>query len=125
MNKRQTLRYTECFKRQVVDEIEAGRFGSAGEARCHYGIGGSATVMRWIRRYGKNHLIPKVIIVQTPDEKREIERLRKELSQAKAALGDQQIRQWIVEKQLELAGREYGFEVEEFVKKNAGKLPTK
>ena len=125
MNKRQTLRYTECFKRQVVDEIEAGRFESAGEARRHYGIGGSTTVMKWIRRYGKNHLLPKVIIVQTPDEKREIERLRKELTQAKAALGDQQIRQWIVEKQLELAGREYGFEVEEFVKKNAGKLPAK
>jgi len=87
MNKRQTLRYTECFKRQVVDELEAGRFESASEARRHYGIGGSMTVTKWIRRYGKNHLLPKVIIVQTPDEKREIERLRKEVKKLEQALG--------------------------------------
>jgi transposase len=121
MNKRQTLRYTECFKRQVVDEIETGRFESAGEARCHYGIGGSATVMRWIRRYGKNHLIPKVIIVQTPDERREIERLRKEVKKLEQALGRSHVEGLLDKEFLKLACQDMGMDVESFKKKSGGK----
>jgi len=126
MQKRRIVhKYSECFKRQVVADLESGRVDSIHAAMRHYGITGYGTIQRWVQRFGKNHLLPKVVIVQTPDEKREIERLSKELAQAKEALGEQQIRQWIVEKQLELAGREYGFNPDEFKKKVDGTSPTK
>jgi len=126
MTKRRIVRrYSECFKRQVVADLEAGRLDSVASAQRHYGITGNATIERWVRKFGKNHLLPKVVIVQAPDEKREIERLRKELKQAKEALGEQHIRQLISDKQLELAGREYGFDPDEFKKKVDGRPPTK
>lgn len=118
-------KYSESFKRQVVSDLESGRFDTVGSAMRHYGIPGNGTIERWVRKFGKNHLLPKVVIVQAPDEKREIERLRKELKQAKEALGEQHIRQLISDKQLELAGREYGFDPDEFKKKVDGRQPTK
>jgi len=60
------VRYNEAFKRQVVRELESGRFGSSREWRTHYGIGGGSTVRRWLERMGRNDLMPKVVRVKRP-----------------------------------------------------------
>jgi len=69
------MRYSGAFKRQVVAALEAGRFRSIEQARQHYGIGGATTVRRWLERFGKNHLIPKGVRVETPNEAERVRRL--------------------------------------------------
>jgi transposase-like protein len=49
------MRYSEAFKQQVVDELEAGRFGSPYEASQAYGVD-QGSVKRWARQYGKAHV---------------------------------------------------------------------
>ena len=70
-----TMRYSEAFKQQVVDELEAGRFGSPHEASQAYGVD-SGSVKRWARQYGKGDLLRKVVRVEKQDEPGEIKRLR-------------------------------------------------
>ncbi|NNM87180.1 MAG: transposase [Phycisphaerae bacterium] len=55
MRERIIKRYSECFKRQVVEELENGRFESITQAQLHHGIPGVTTVQKWINKYGKNH----------------------------------------------------------------------
>ncbi len=55
MQERIILRYSACFKQQVVSDLENGRFASIQAARDHYGIGGTTTIQRWLKGLGKNH----------------------------------------------------------------------
>ena len=42
------VRYSDAFKRQIVEEIETGRHGSLNGVAQAYGIGGMSTVARWV-----------------------------------------------------------------------------
>lgn len=64
---RPVVRYSCSFKHQVIEAYESGRFRSMNEARIYYGIAGDMTIGRWLRQYGKNHLCPKVVRVEKPD----------------------------------------------------------
>jgi transposase-like protein len=68
MRERLVQRYSQAFKRQVVDDIESGRFASIAAASLHHGIAGKNTVRNWVLRLGKNHLLAKVVRVEKPDE---------------------------------------------------------
>lgn len=116
------LRYSEAFKRQVVEELETGVVSSVQEAQRRYGIRGGATIAGWIRRYGKNHLLPKVVRVETPDEKREIERLRRQVRELEHALAQTRMKELIAEAQLEIVCQEMGLDVEAQKKKADAKL---
>ena len=115
------MRYCVAFKRQVVGELEAGRFRSIQEANQHYGIGGAMTVRRWLGQFGKNHLIPKVVRVEKPDEADRIRQLRQEIRQLKQALGETQLRNVLNESFLAIACEQLGQDVEAFKKKVATK----
>ena len=115
------IRYSLAFKRQVVAELEAGRFRSMQEASRHYGIGGMMTVRRWLKRFGKNHLIPKVVRVEKPDEADQLRQLKQEIRQLKEALGETQLRSVLNESFLEIACEQLGQDVEAFKKKAATK----
>ena len=84
------IRYSSSFKRQVVSEIESGRFDNINQAQRHYGITGCGTVRRWLDQFGRNHLCPKVVRVEKPDEKNQIRELKKQVRQLKEALGQTQ-----------------------------------
>lgn len=47
-------RYTLEFKKQVVRDIESGKYKTAEEARRTLEIGGKMTVLKWVANYGKN-----------------------------------------------------------------------
>lgn len=75
-------RYSEAFKRQVVQEYEAG--SSLNHLRRKYGIGGSMTIQKWVRRYSHRGLqersasSPEPLVSpaaadQTADEMRRLE----------------------------------------------------
>lgn len=59
--KQTVIRYSEAFKRQVVEELEGGRYRSVEEVRKKYGIGGGDTVQKWVKKYGREHLSRKLL----------------------------------------------------------------
>jgi len=120
---RASIRYSEAFKLKVVHELEQGRFGSVGEARRAYGVRGAATVDAWVRRFGKDHLLRKVVRVMKADEQTEVQSLRKQVRELKAALADAHLDLKLDAAYLKIACQRAGIEdVEGFKKKHAGGL---
>src|SRR5512136_3256971 len=114
------MRYSEAFKLQVVRELEQGRFGSVEAAQRAYGVKGSSTVARWIRRFGKDHLLGKVVRVMKADEQAEIQALRKRVRELEGALADAHLDLKLADAYVELACEEAGIQdVAEFKKKHA------
>lgn len=58
-----TVRYSDCFKLSIVEEIEKNGL-SIENCRRKYGIGGSTTIQKWLKKYGKNHLLNKIVRVK-------------------------------------------------------------
>ncbi len=104
---KQIYRYSDCFKRSVVEEIEKNGL-SIEEARRRYGIGGGETIQKWLVRFGKNHLLSKVVRVETKEERDELRRLREELKALKIAYAelaiDFKLSQKVIEKSDEMFG---------------------
>jgi len=117
MNQSVLIRYSSSFKRQVVSEVEYGRLDNINQAQRHYGITGCGTVRRWLEQYGRNHLCPKVIRVEKPDEKNQIRELKKQVRQLKEALGQTQAEKIIGEEFLKIACEDMGQDVDVFKKK--------
>jgi len=111
------IRYSMAFKRQVVEDLETGRFGSIIQASEHYGIGGAETVRKWLRQFGKNHLIPKVVRVEKPDEADQIVQLKKQIQQLQQALGKTQLENVMNESFLRIACQQLGVDFDAFKKK--------
>jgi len=107
---RQVVRYSNCFKRNVVESIERDGL-SIEDCRRLYGIGGSETIQKWIRRFGKNELLNKLVMVQTLDERDELKRLREEVKRLKIAYADLAIAHRIDQKVIEIADELYGFDL--------------
>lgn len=119
---RATIRYSEAFKLQVLRELEEGKFSNRLQAKKAYGIRGQGTINDWARRYGKGHLIGKVVRVETAKEVSEVKELRKRVRELEKALADAHIDSRLDGAYLEIACRAAGIEdVEAFKKKHAGK----
>ncbi len=82
------IRYSEAFKLKVVNELESGKLSCVYEARIRYGIRGCGTIECWLRKYGKNHLLCKVVKVKTVDEKDELKKQKARIKQLEKALAD-------------------------------------
>ena len=117
------MRYSEAFKQQVVDELEAGRFGSPYEASQAYGVD-QGSVKRWARQYGKAHLLRKVVRVAKPDEPGEIKRLKDRVRRLEAALADSHMDQALDEAFFEILCERTGTDAKAFKKKHAGRAST-
>lgn len=83
MRKRTHLRYSEAFKLQVVSDYEAGKYSSISEASKCNGIKGCGTIANWLIQYKKDHLMPRKVLVQKPEELTEVQRLKAEVDQLK------------------------------------------
>jgi transposase-like protein len=117
------MRYSEAFKQQVLRELEEGKFSSAYGAARAYGIRGGWTIQKWMLRYGREHLMRKVVRVETPKEVNEVKELRKRMRELEKALADAHIDARLDAAYLKIACRAAGIEnVEDFKKKHAGKL---
>ena len=116
---RSYVRYSEAFKRQVVAELEEGKFSSIGEANRVYGIRGGATVLQWIRKYGSEGILPKKVKIETLKERDELKEARKRIRQLEAALADAHIDCSLGDSYLKIACERLGIDVSDFKKKNA------
>lgn len=112
------IRYSRAFKMQLVREVEAGKT-SAWAVQRKYQIGGAATVLRWVRQYGRGQY-GKVIRVEQADEVNEAARLRSQLRRAKEALADAHLELVLEKAFLTVACEQLDQTVEGFKKKHAG-----
>lgn len=120
---RTTIRYSEAFKSQVLRELETGRFATIAEARRTYGIKGMATIESWALKYGMNHLIGKVVRVETPKVVSELKTLRKRVKDLEKALANERIDHLLGEAYLQIACERAGIEdIATFKKKHAEKV---
>src|ERR1044071_6793652 len=122
--KKQTIRYSEGFKAQVIQEVESGKL-SCNQARKRYGIKGVNTVQYWMRRMGKLDSLPKLIRVEKPDEKDRIKELERQGRGVKGALADTQVFYMIEKSRLEVVCEEQGLDPEEVKKKLKAKPSSK
>ena len=112
------IRYSEAFKQQVVDEIAKGKFSSAYGAQVAYGIKGNATVTKWVRKYGRDDLLPKCVRIETMEEKDQLKEARKRIKELEAALADAHIDQCLEHAFLEIACERMDVDMHDFKKKN-------
>lgn len=112
------LRYSEAFKRKVVSELECGKLASVTEAQRRYGIKGALTVRGWVRSLGKNHLLSKVVRVETADEALEVERLRKRVAELERTLAQTQVESVMSQALVKVIWEDFGQgDLSEFKKK--------
>ena len=104
--KRSQRDYTMGFKLLVVSQVEKGEM-TYKQAQAYYGIQGRSTVLVWLRKHGildwskkKKIKIPKM--KETPAQK--IKRLERQLS-------DEKLKSLVLNKMVDLAGEEVGFDV--------------
>lgn len=114
--------YGEAFKRQVVAEIEEGKFTSPWAASQAYGIRGAQTVSRWARQYGRLELTAKRVTVTTVDDEDEKKALQKRVRELEKAVADSYMKSVLSESYFEIACKRMGIDPEEFKKKHATKL---
>lgn len=119
MKKNTATRYSEAFKRQVVGEIARGKFSSPHKAREAYGIRGNGTVERWIRKHGREDLLPKRMRIETMEEVDRLKEARKRIKELEAALADAHIDNCLEHAFLEIACERMEVGMADFKKKNA------
>ena len=112
---RTTRRYSVSFRLLVVTEFEKGV--TIGYLQRKYGINGGATIQNWVRSFGKNHLLNKVVRIETMGEKDRIKELERQLKEAKLALADATMEKRFYEILVEEANKEFKTDL----KKNFGK----
>jgi transposase-like protein len=118
-----TIRYSEAFKMQVVRELETGTI-NIDQTRRKYGIGACASIRHWVRKYG-NGSVGRIIRVEKPEERNQIEQIKRRVRALEQALADTNIDLALERQYTRLACERAGIkDVAEFKKKAAGQLPT-
>jgi transposase-like protein len=107
-------RYSISFKKHVVEELESG--SSYSHLQKKYDIRGAETIQKWVKAFGKNHLLNKMVRIETLDEKQRLKELELENKKLKAALADSIIGNKMLETLIEVANEEYKTDL----KKNFG-----
>jgi len=105
---KQVIRYSESFKMQVISELESGKLKNISEANRKYGIKGAETVKRWLKKYGKNHLVSKVVKVETPEDIDEKKALKKRIAELEKALADTSVKAVINEAYFQVVCEKFG-----------------
>ncbi|EMY78676.1 transposase [Leptospira weilii serovar Ranarum str. ICFT] len=98
-------RYSEAFKRKVIQEIESGKYNQ-NQAMKYYGICGSVTIRGWLKKYGKNHLMSKVVRVELEDEINQLKESKKRIRELEKALSSATIENILYKSLIKVAERE-------------------
>lgn len=104
MDKIPYKRYSIGFKRQVVEEYEAG--ASATELRRKYGIGGGSTISSWVTQYGREGSRYKRMVIQKPEEQNRVKALEERVRMLESALAQVQLERHILESVVAVADKE-------------------
>lgn len=103
-----------AFKQKVVTEIESGKY-SLRQASKIYNIS-DVSLYKWLRRFGKNHLIGKIVRVEMKGEADLIKQLEAEKKALESALAQAHLKIITLESTMEVAEERYKIDF----KKNSG-----
>lgn len=107
-------RYSEAFKRQVVNEYEAGH--SILSLRRKYDITGNGTVERWVKQYAHAGLRDELIVIQRADERRQQKLLEARVRELETAVAQLTLEKIVLQSSLAEAETLLGMDI----KKNDG-----
>ena len=114
IEQRTIIRYSVSFKQMIVREIEQG--SGIELVRKKYGIKGGSTIQQWISNFGKNHLLNKIVKIETMDERSKLKQLEADNKKLKIALADAYMAKDCLEGVIKMANQEYKTDL----KKNFG-----
>ena len=97
ISEKTTLRYSESFKQKVVEEIESGKM-NLSEASKRYDIKGPSTIAKWIKKMGKNHLLNKIVRIETMEEKDQLKFQQEQIRELKEAIVQLELERMMNEK---------------------------
>src|SRR5664279_3718266 len=98
-----TIRYSISFKQKVVREVEKG--ASFVEVRRRYDIKDGNTVQKWVKQFGKNHLLNQIVRIEKKREKDRVKELEEEVKRLKIALADATMAKDLLGTLVEIANR--------------------
>ena len=117
---KETIRYSISFKQKVVKEIEEEGLPIRVAAR-RYGIKGGATIQKWIKQFGKNHLLNKIVRVEMKGEKDRVKELEAEIKKLKIALADATMEKHVLEKLIDIVNENYQTDVKKNLEQQLSK----
>ena len=109
MTKTIIKRYSQALKKQVVSEYEAGQ--SISNLRRKYGINGTTTIDRWVKKYGHSGLRHELVVIQRADEQQREKQLESRIKQLEAAVAQLTLDKIILEASLAEAEKMLGVSV--------------
>lgn len=101
---RQVKRFSKKVKEDIVKDIERGQY-SVTEASRELQVSGRS-IYNWIYRYSSYISKNKVLIVEDKSEVSKTKELERRLNEAEAALGRKQMELDLLNKMIEIAGKE-------------------
>ena len=116
-------RYSEAFKRQLLEEIRTGKWSTPYAAGKAYNIR-PITVSRWMDEGGLTHLRGRTMEIKTLNEQTELQRLRRENKKLKEQLLNEILDHRIDQATLEIIEREYKIDVSQIKKKDTGTISS-
>lgn len=99
---RSVIRYSQAFKRKIVEEIESGKY-TIGEVRRIYDIRGKETINRWLKQFGREHLLSRVIRIEMKDEKDKLKELELQKRELESALAQAHLKILSLETMIDIA----------------------
>ena len=114
------LRYSNGFKERVVRELEEELL-TIKDVQRRYGIRGNVTIQRWIRTFGKHHLLNRVVKIETMDEKDRIKELEKQIKELKLKLADSVMGQHILEEVIKEGNQMYNTDLKKKLDQGSSK----
>jgi transposase-like protein len=107
---RSVIRYSPAFKRKIVEEIERGKY-TVGEIRRIYDIRGGETINRWLKKFGRNHLLTKVIRVEMKDETDKLKELERQKRELESALAQAHLKILSLETMIDIAEERFDIKI--------------
>jgi transposase len=114
-----SYRYSLAFKQKVICEIESGKY-SLRQASKIYNVS-DVSLYKWLKRFGKNHLIGKIVRIEMKGEADRIKQLEAEKKELESALARAHLKIITLESTIEVAEEKYKIDF----KKNSGLKESK
>jgi transposase-like protein len=82
------IRYGEAFKLRLAEDIGSGKYKSLEEALRRNGIRGGSALKGWIKRYGREDMLPERVMAEPVNGTGELKAARRRIREPEAALSD-------------------------------------
>ena len=113
MQKTLIKRYSEAFKPQVVCEYEEG--GSSHGLREKYGIHGGNTLRGWLKKYAREGVRHKLLLIQSPEEQEQVKQLKSRTSQLEKLVAQLMLDKVMLETTLQVAEAQLGVDFKKVI----------